>query len=335
MFASLIRSDGKRRAVRSAVSFAWLFALLASLSACALPSLQKAQLKPVIAQPIMELTQTPFFPQEIHQCGPSALATVLNADGVSVTPEALADQVYIPQREGSLQAELISASRRNGRMAVRLSPSTETLLQTIADGRPVLMLQNLGLKSMPAWHYAVLIGWSAPDNKLILRSGREQRQRLSPARFLQTWELADRWAVVIADPLSAPPATVTPADWIAAAAPFESTGQLARAEQAYQSATQRWPQESLAWTALANARYAQKNLEGAQQALESAVAIKLDAAALNNLAQVRIERGCGKAALAALDRIDSAPAGLQSVIADTREQALKLGADSSQSCSAP
>ena len=283
----------------------------------------------------MELTQTPFFPQEIHQCGPAALATVLNADGVSITPEVLADQVYIPEREGSLQAELISASRRNGRMAVRLAPSTETLLQTIADGRPVLILQNLGLKSMPAWHYAVLIGWSAPDNRLILRSGREQRQRLSSARFLQTWDLAERWAVVITDPRQPPPSTVTSADWIAAAAPFESTGQLARAEQAYQSATQRWPQESLAWTALANARYAQKNFPGAEQALEAAVAIKPEAAALNNLAQLRLERGCGAAALAALDRIESVPAALQSTIADTREQALKLGTDHSESCGSP
>ncbi|EIT68242.1 hypothetical protein WQQ_46770 [Hydrocarboniphaga effusa AP103] len=333
LILGLISGNARRRALRPAFSLACAL-LFASLNACALPSLQKAQLKPVIAQPVMELTQTPFFPQEIHQCGPAALATVLGADGVSIMPESLADQVYIPGREGSLQAELISASRRNSRMAVRLAPSTETLLQTIAEGRPVLMLQNLGLKSRPAWHYAVLIGWNGPKNELILRSGRERRQRLSSARFLQTWELADRWAVVIADPSQPPPATVTPADWIAAAAPFESTGQIEQAERAYASATQRWPQESLAWTALANVRYAQKNLEGAEQALEAAIAIKPEAAALNNLAQVRLERGCGVAALEALDRIESVPAALQSAIDDTRAQARQLGADRKVHCSA-
>lgn len=333
LILGLISGNARRRALRPAFSLACAL-LFASLNACALPSLQKAQLKPVIAQPVMELTQTPFFPQEIHQCGPAALATVLGADGVSIMPESLADQVYIPGREGSLQAELISASRRNSRMAVRLAPSTETLLQTIAEGRPVLMLQNLGLKSRPAWHYAVLIGWNGPKNELILRSGRERRQRLSSARFLQTWELADRWSVVIADPSQPPPATVTPADWIAAAAPFESTGQIEQAERAYASATQRWPQESLAWTALANVRYAQKNLEGAEQALEAAIAIKPEAAALNNLAQVRLERGCGVAALEALDRIESVPAALQSAIDDTRAQARQLGADRKVHCSA-
>eukprot|EP00456_Euglypha_rotunda_P031971 TRINITY_DN24817_c0_g1_i7.p1 TRINITY_DN24817_c0_g1~~TRINITY_DN24817_c0_g1_i7.p1 ORF type:complete len:105 (-),score=3.56 TRINITY_DN24817_c0_g1_i7:114-428(-) len=65
-----MQRDVERRTTGSAFSFAWSFLLLASLSACALPSLQKAQLKPVIAQPVVELTQTPFFPQDIHQCGP-------------------------------------------------------------------------------------------------------------------------------------------------------------------------------------------------------------------------------------------------------------------------
>ena len=48
--------------------------------------------------PARELTQVPFFPQTIHQCGPAALATVLGWSGVPATPEELAPQVYIPDR---------------------------------------------------------------------------------------------------------------------------------------------------------------------------------------------------------------------------------------------
>ena len=42
----------------------------------------------------VELTQTPFFPQQSHQCGPAALATALGASGVDVTPDDLVPQTY-------------------------------------------------------------------------------------------------------------------------------------------------------------------------------------------------------------------------------------------------
>ena len=57
------------------------------------------------SEPRVELTDTPFFPQEAYQCGPAALATLLNANGVAVSPEQLVPQVYLPERRGSLQVE--------------------------------------------------------------------------------------------------------------------------------------------------------------------------------------------------------------------------------------
>ena len=64
--------------------------------------------------------QVPFFPQEKFQCGPAALAGVLAASGVEVSPEALVSEVYIPARQGSLQIEMKAAARRAGRIAYEL-----------------------------------------------------------------------------------------------------------------------------------------------------------------------------------------------------------------------
>lgn len=318
---------------RRAFGPAVLFASLILLGGCAVtPMLRELPLAPVTAQPQLELTATPFFPQEIHQCGPAALATVLNADRVEVTPEALADEIYIPGREGSLQAELLAAVRTHDRVAVRLEPRLEAVLAPLSEQRPVLLLQNLGLKRFPRWHYAVLVGWDAAANELILRSGAQRRERVSLARFLQTWDLGGRWAVVIADPLAPPPLAVAARDWIAAAAPLESLKQADRARAAYESAAQRWPGDALVWQAVANARYAQRDLPGAEQALETAVGIAPEPASLNNLAQVRIERGCGAAALAALDRIGEVPPALSATIADTRQAAQRLAADEPAVC---
>src|SRR5688572_23044905 len=62
----------------------------------------------------VELTTTPFFPQKTHQCGPAALASVLSAAGVAITPDELTNEVYLPARRGSLQLELLAATRRRG-----------------------------------------------------------------------------------------------------------------------------------------------------------------------------------------------------------------------------
>jgi tetratricopeptide (TPR) repeat protein len=319
--------------LRRAFGPAVLFACSQLLTACALtPKLGELPLAPVTAQPRLELTETPFFPQEIHQCGPAALATVLNADGIPVTPEALADEIYIPGREGSLQAELLAAVRTHERVAVRLQPRLEAVLAPLGEQRPVLLLQNLGFERYPRWHYAVLVGWDAAANELILRSGGERRERLSLARFLQTWDLGGRWAVVVADPLAPPPTSVTAHDWIAAIAPLESLKQNQRALAAYESAAQRWPGDALVLQALANARYAQHDLSGAEKALDAAVAIDANPAALNNLAQVRIERGCRADALAALDKIAEPPPALAATIADTRKAAMDLPAGSDAVC---
>jgi len=43
--------------------------------------------------------QIPFFAEQDHQCGPAALAMVLDATGDTVTPQQLVGSVFIPARE--------------------------------------------------------------------------------------------------------------------------------------------------------------------------------------------------------------------------------------------
>ena len=86
--------------------------LLLSVAGCA--ALTPAQRQAFIDHglPATAMVDTPFFPQEQHQCGPAALATVLVWSGVHTSPEALTDEVYLPGREGSLQIEMVAATRR-------------------------------------------------------------------------------------------------------------------------------------------------------------------------------------------------------------------------------
>ena len=64
----------------------------------------------------IELEDTPFYPQERYQCGPAALTTVLVQSGAGASLEAIVDKVYLPGRQGSLQVELLAATRTEGRL---------------------------------------------------------------------------------------------------------------------------------------------------------------------------------------------------------------------------
>lgn len=274
-----------------------VLALAALLGGCA-GAPKVADLRPVPGA--HELDATPFFPQDEFQCGPAALATVLAASGIDASPDELAPKVYLPGRRGSLQPEIIATSRGYGRVPFPLSTDLRDLLAEVAAGHPVLVLQNLGLSFWPAWHYAVVVGYDAGDNTLVLRSGRERRKRMSLGAFTRSWSLAGRWGLVLATP-DAPPSTATARRWLLAASAFEELGQPQVAATAYQAAVARWPNEALAWQLLGNARYALADRPGAEQAFRAALVIEPAVATRNNLALVLLERGCPAAAAAQVE----------------------------------
>ena len=147
-----------------------------------------------------ELTQVPFFAQQAYQCGPAALATLLQHQSLSVQPDDLIDRIYLPQRKGSLQVEIVSATREYGLIPYLITPELDTLLKEVKAGRPVLVLQNLGVSWYPKWHYAVVIGYDLPAEKLILRSGVIKRYVMDLHTFEYTWRRSQSWAMLALNP---------------------------------------------------------------------------------------------------------------------------------------
>ncbi|WP_271409073.1 PA2778 family cysteine peptidase [Pseudomonas sp. Q1-7] len=240
----------------------------------------------------VELTGTPFYPQEIYQCGPAALATVLVQRGVRTSPEALVPQVYLPARQGSLKLELVAAARQHGMLVYPLEPNLDALLAQVAAGNPVLVMQNLGLDWLPRWHFAVVVGFDRSRDELVLRSGTEKRWVTDLRSFDRTWQRAERWAVVTL-PADRLPAEARLQAWIKAASDLEETAQRPVAERAYRTAAAHWPKEPLPLFALANARYAEGDRDGAEQALRESLKRRPDyALGWFNLSEVLNEKGC-------------------------------------------
>ena len=221
---------------------------LCALCACGGPSLTRMVEADPQLPPTIELAATPFFPQVEYQCGPAALATVLAASGVAVVPDDLVAKVFVPALEGSLQTEMIAATRAYDRLAITVEPQLDAVLAALAEGHAVLVLQNLGVESVPLWHYAVVIGYDTRRGQLLLRSGTEQRQAMTVRRFLGAWQRAGNWGVLVVRP-EVVPRSVGREAFVAAAAGLEAAGRLDAALAAYRAALTRWPKTPLRYSA--------------------------------------------------------------------------------------
>ena len=248
-----------------------------------------------------EIAATPFFPQEDYQCGPASLAAALVHAGRDATPESLLPQVYLPGRKGSLQAEVLAATRGHRLVAYPLAPRLEDLLREIAAGTPVVVLQNLALDWWPQWHYAVAIGYDLDARQIVLRSGVTRRLAMTLDTFEHTWARGGHWAM-LALPADRLPATATESAYVSAVASLERIAPAA-GRQGYETALARWPGSVAARIGLGNSSYAMHDLTGAAAAYLRATRDHPEAAdAWNNLAQVLHELGSRAEALAAARR---------------------------------
>jgi tetratricopeptide (TPR) repeat protein len=262
-----------------------LLALLALAPACA------TNPTTTIEAPASELSAVPFFPQDRYQCGPAALATVLVERGVNITPEALVPEVYLPERRGSLQLELVAATRRHGRVPYPLAQDTAQLLEEVAAGAPVLVLQNLGLAWLPQWHYAVVIGYDPAARMVLLRSGRKARRQESLARFDRSWALADRWALRILQP-GETPATGQPDTYLRGVVNSRQTLPPEDMARALEAGVKRWPGDADLAFAAGNQARTTGALDRARDYYERALAADAEhPGVLNNLADLLLALG--------------------------------------------
>lgn len=265
---------------------------LVLLQACAATPQTEALLDTARPTPLTQsrvyLASTAFYPQSQYQCGPAALATVLTESGVMVEPDELVSQVYLPERKGSLQVEMLAAARRYGRIALPLSGQLADMMQELEQGRPVLVMQNLGLDRLPQWHYAVVVGYDLAEEDIILRSGTVDMLRTPMTTFERTWARADHWSVVLLTPGELP-VNGTAEQYFSALASFEQVHESA-SEVAWLAGLERWPENALLAMGYSNLLYRQGHLEAAAEVLDGLLERQPDyQPAQTNLDQIRRE----------------------------------------------
>jgi hypothetical protein len=267
-----------------------LLIIVMSLSGCAAPTAGLHASLPDRFPPQHVIAAVPFAAQRGDQCGPAALAMALQYSGVAVTAAELRTAVYTPGRKGSLQSGMITATRRHDRLAYPIQ-GLKALLREVAAGNPVIVLQNLGLKWIPRWHYAVVIGFDLQARSITLHSGEQPARRVALKTFHYTWRRSDFWGLLVLPPGRLPATAQAPA-YLKAALGLQKAGFAASAVKAFQSAVRKWPDNITARMGLGNALYASGHLPAAADAFQQVAAIDpRHGAALNNLAHVLAELG--------------------------------------------
>jgi hypothetical protein len=295
-------------------------ALIVCVSGCATVPDTARELPQANAQ--VELTDTPYHPQERYQCGPAALTTVLEASGAAVTLDEVTDRVYIPGRKGSLQLELLAATRTAGRLPYVIDTSLGAILGELEAGRPVLVLQNLGVAAIPRWHYAVVIGVDGARDSVILRSGTDRRRETQIDLFLRTWSRGDFWGFVALPPAELP-ANVDRDRYFSSIVGLEQADMWAEAAVAWETALRHWPADTTALFGLGNARLALDDVEGAAHSYRELLAINPGlAVARNNLAMALARQQRFDEALEEIERALALDPGdsVEAILLETRSE---------------
>lgn len=237
------------------------------------------------------LSNTAFYSQERYQCGPAALATVLQASGIDTSPSALVPLVYVPERKGSFQVEMVAAARSFGRLAYKIPPTLTALYTEINAGTPVLVMQNLGVNWYPKWHFAVVKGYDLGQRTLIMNSGIEEDYAHPMRIFERTWARSDHWAIVVLEPGQVP-ASAEPNQYFTAIVALERGGDPADISKAWISGLNAWPTDRNLMMGYANFLYRQGDFDMAATWLKRLIDNHPEyAPAYNNLGQVLYEQG--------------------------------------------
>lgn len=245
----------------------FLFVVLIMSVGCAAKTVQVDQLlrTPLNISENHEIAGVPFIEQKVGHCGPATLAMTMAWAGQPADVNTLAAQVYTPGMQGSLQTDMISASRRQGMIAIPIQ-GFANLLNEVAAGNPVIVFENLAVSWLPQWHYAVVFGYDLREEKVLMHSGPEAFKRWDLRKFERSWQLGEYWGLLVLPPgrLSV---TANELSHLKAAAALEQVGKVREAGISYQAILERWPQSLGGLIGAANVLFQEKDFVKSSEAL--------------------------------------------------------------------
>ena len=143
------------------------------------------------------ISDVPFFPQSEYECGPAALASVLNYYGYEVRPDEIAKAIYRKRLRGTLSMDLLLFAQGMGVFVRAYRGDLTGVKDQISKDHPLIVFQDVGYPLLPIRHFSVVIGYDETKGILILHSGKQANKAIPYKGFLRSWAKMDNWTLLI------------------------------------------------------------------------------------------------------------------------------------------
>lgn len=141
------------------------------------------------------IKNVPFYPQEKYQCGPAALAGVLNYWQAGVSPADIAAEVYSESARGTLDIDMILCAQRKGLHATQYTGNLNDIRHNIDLGYPMIVLVDYGFWLYQQNHFMVVVGYNKKG--ILANSGTEHRRFIPFKGFLKSWRKTACWTMLV------------------------------------------------------------------------------------------------------------------------------------------
>ncbi len=143
--------------------------------------------------------EIPFYRQSDYQCGPAALASVLNfwyrrAGLPEISVQEIIDSIYSQGARGVLGIDLEIYARKKGFDIIQKSGTVEELKAFINEGIPPIILVSYGFSVYQIDHFMVVKGYN--EEGIIVHS-KKPNQFISYEELGRIWKKAGYWMLVI------------------------------------------------------------------------------------------------------------------------------------------
>ena len=245
-----------------------------------------------------------LYPQEDYFCGPSSMATLLAHQQIEFVYADVIGSTFTPQLKGSLQVEMKATARHYGLIPYEINPNIAAVLGEVSNNRPVLVLFNLGLESLPVWHYSVVTGFNKASKEIFLSGTKNNQTWMTFDEFERFFNRGGSWAIVALKPPLLPVAS-SEKEIIIAIADMAQVGYKDQAKQTATNYVKQHPLSFLGSIMLANINYNMQDYLNATAEYKRALVLKPnDPVVMNNLAQSLLkENKLNEAKLYALEAV--------------------------------
>ncbi|MDF1524808.1 MAG: cysteine peptidase family C39 domain-containing protein [bacterium] len=135
--------------------------------------------------------------QEPEQCGPFALAALLENIGIKADLDQLVQKLYSPGAGGTLTMDLFLEARRRGLETRQLEGSEEILVKELRDHGPAIVLFKYHGLSGSAGHFILVTGYSSDPYGFFLLWGDGKLSWMKLDRFDKFWSESGFWMLTV------------------------------------------------------------------------------------------------------------------------------------------